>query len=134
MKIRSEWSHVAANEELARLTKGEFFVLNYLTDHGGTAFPKALSREMKVSTARIAALLKHMEIKGWVTRTADCQDNRQVIVLSQLQAGKRSRIKGRELWGMWPGCWSFWDRRMQRLFCAFRKKLSKDTGMGSNSQ
>lgn len=55
LKIRSEWSHVAANEELARLTKGEFFVLNYLTDHGGTAFPKALSREMKVSTARIAA-------------------------------------------------------------------------------
>lgn len=80
LKIRSEWSHVAANEELARLTKGEFFVLNYLTDHGGTAFPKALSREMKVSTARIAALLKHMEIKGWITRTADCQDNRQVIV------------------------------------------------------
>ena len=74
LKMRSEWPHVAVNEELARLTKGEFFVLNYLEKHGGTAFPKDLSREMQVSTARIAALLKHMEMKGWVTRTADCQD------------------------------------------------------------
>lgn len=80
LKMRSEWSHVAANEELARLTKGECFVLNYLEKRGGTAFPKDLSREMQVSTARIAALLKHMEMKGWVTRAADCQDNRQVIV------------------------------------------------------
>ena len=80
LKMRSEWSHVAANEELARLTKGECFVLNYLEKRGGTAFPKDLSREMRVSTARIAALLKHMEMKGWVTRAADCQDNRQVIV------------------------------------------------------
>lgn len=80
LKMRSEWPHVAVNEELARLTKGELFVLNYLEKHGGTAFPKDLSRKMQVSTARIAALLKHMEMKGWVTRTADCQDNRQVIV------------------------------------------------------
>ena len=80
LKMRSEWPHVAVNEELARLPKGEFFVLNYLEKHGGTAFPKDLSRKMQVSTARIAALLKHMEMKGWVTRTADCQDNRQVIV------------------------------------------------------
>ena len=80
LKMRSEWPHVAVNEELARLTKGEFCVLNYLEKHGGTAFPKDLSRKMQVSTARIAALLKHMEMKGWVTRTADCQDNRQVIV------------------------------------------------------
>lgn len=43
LKMRSEWSHVAANEELARLTKGECFVLNYLEKRGGTAFPKDLS-------------------------------------------------------------------------------------------
>lgn len=80
LKIRSGWSHVAVNEELDRMTKGEFFVLNYLEEYGGTAFPKALSREMEVSTARVAALLKHMETKGWVTRAVDCEDNRQVIV------------------------------------------------------
>ncbi len=80
LKMRSEWYHVEVNEELVRLTKGEFFVLDYLEKHGGTAFPKDLSRKMQVSTARIAALLKHMEMKGWVTRAVDAQDNRQVIV------------------------------------------------------
>lgn len=93
LNIRASWAQVAANQELARMAQGEFYVLNYLENHGGKAFPKALSREMHVSTARIAALLKHMEMKQWVTRTADEKDNRQVIV--EITAQGRREIDGK---------------------------------------
>ena len=56
------------------------FVLNYLLTHGSQAHPKELNREMAVSSARIAALLNHMEEKGLVIRKDDATDNRQVIV------------------------------------------------------
>ena len=48
--------------------------------HGMKAHPKELSKDMAVSTARIAALLNHMEEKGLITRQDDPNDNRQVIV------------------------------------------------------
>ena len=42
---------------------------------------------MSVSTARIAALLKHMEEKGWILKTLDSRDNRQILV-SMTKSGK----------------------------------------------
>lgn len=36
---------------------------------------------MGVSSARIAALLKHLEQKGWISRSADEHDERRVNVL-----------------------------------------------------
>ena len=42
--------------------------------------PSELSRSMGVSSARIAALLKHLEQKGFVQRRTDEHDERRVIV------------------------------------------------------
>ncbi|EOS38368.1 hypothetical protein C808_02569 [Lachnospiraceae bacterium M18-1] len=80
LAIRAEQLKVPANQQMSKLIKGELFVLNYLSTHNRVAYPKELSREMVVSTARIAVILNHMEEKKWITRTGDVDDNRQTIV------------------------------------------------------
>ena len=80
LKTRIDFLHVPVSQKLSNFIKGEYFVLNYLLTHGSQAHPKELNREMAVSSARIAALLNHMEEKGLVIRKDDATDNRQVIV------------------------------------------------------
>ena len=80
LAVRAEQLKVSANQQMSKLLKGELFVLNYLLTHSKVAYPKELSREMAVSTARIAAILNSMEEKGWITRTGDTEDSRHTIV------------------------------------------------------
>lgn len=78
--VRANLLQVPASQHLSRMEKGELFVLNYLVTHEAVIHPKELSKKMSVSTARIASLLNHMEEKNLIHRTADPDDNRQVIV------------------------------------------------------
>ena len=80
LKTRAEFLHIRALQEVSKMVKGELFVLNYLATHEEQTHPNKISKEMAVSTARIAVLLNHLEEKGLVTRTDDPEDNRQVIV------------------------------------------------------
>ena len=78
--LQGQLLQVPACRELSSLSKGEWFVLNYLVGHAGLVHPKDLSKGLVVSTARIAALLNHMEEQGLVTRNADPEDNRKILV------------------------------------------------------
>ncbi|MBO5620145.1 MAG: transcriptional regulator [Butyrivibrio sp.] len=87
LNINAGLLRVSANRMMDRFVRGELFVLNYLIQHDGTAFPKDLSNAMEVSTARIAALLNQIEKKGWIIRSTDGEDNRQTII-TLTEAGK----------------------------------------------
>ena len=65
---------------LGELSKGEYFLLNYLKINGGTAWPSAMREALQTSTARIAAALNNMENKGWVKRESDDSDHRRKLV------------------------------------------------------
>ncbi|MDR0846917.1 MAG: transcriptional regulator [Lactobacillales bacterium] len=65
---------------LYRFSKGETFVLTRLLRNKGSASPSYLKEELGSSTARIAMLLKTLEEKEMITRTADEADKRKVIV------------------------------------------------------
>lgn len=80
LTVRAKLLQVPANQQLSQMVRGEMFVLNYLFTHQGAIHPKELSRQMAVTTARIASLLNHMEQKQLLLRRADPGDNRQVIV------------------------------------------------------
>ena len=69
-----------ASQQLAILSSGTFFALQYLMNHQMTAHPKELSKGMSVSSARIAALLNQMEKQGLIVRTADPDDHRQTVI------------------------------------------------------
>ena len=79
--VRANLLQVPAIQQLAKMVRGELFVLNYLATHEKEIHPKELSEKMAVSTARIASLLNHMAEKQLIQRYADKNDNRQVIVI-----------------------------------------------------
>ncbi len=56
------------------------FVLAYLHDHGGMAFPGEIGQAMGVSTPRVAAILRELEEKGMITREVMPDDRRKVCV------------------------------------------------------
>lgn len=74
--------------ELDVLDKGTFLALHCLLAEHKTVHPKELSQKMSVSSARIAALLHHMEEEGLVARRPDPNDNRKILV-SLTRQGER---------------------------------------------
>lgn len=91
LTVRANLLQVPASQQLSQMVRGEMFVLNYLFTHEGAIHPKELSRQMAVTTARIASLLNHMEQKQLLLRRADPGDNRQVIVELTEQGRKTTR-------------------------------------------
>ena len=60
--------------------RGIGFVLLYLREAEGVVYSGDLARELNVSTARIAVLLKNMEKNGLLTRSASRKDARRTII------------------------------------------------------
>lgn len=60
--------------------RGEAASLVLLHLHGGKVLPGEMARSSGVSTARIAAILKQLESKGYITRDTSPADRRQVEV------------------------------------------------------
>ena len=71
LSFRTALHHLPAVRGLDEMSGGEYFVLHFLY----------------ASSARIAALLKHLEAKGWIVRTPDAADVRRVdVVLTEAGA------------------------------------------------
>lgn len=60
--------------------KGSCFVLAYLERSSGEVIAGDLAKELRVSTARIAALLKKMEKNELITRHSSPSDARKTVV------------------------------------------------------
>ena len=76
LSFRTALHHLPAVRGLDEMSGGEYFVLHFL-----------LRRSLYASSARIAALLKHLEAKGWIVRTPDAADVRRVdVVLTEAGA------------------------------------------------
>lgn len=73
------FSHLPGLAPLTEMARGESLALRYLADCG-PACPTQLSRAMHVSTARIAALVRHLESKGLVLRAREPKDERKIRI------------------------------------------------------
>ena len=82
-----------AGRQLEDLDRGTSLALGYLMAHHKMAHPKELGRGMAVSSARVAALLNHLEDQGLIRRTAAPDGNPQTIV--SLTAAGEERIRQR---------------------------------------
>ena len=60
--------------------RGYGFILGYLKRVDGEVIAGDFARELNVSTARIAALLKKMEKSGFITRCRSAEDARRTVV------------------------------------------------------
>lgn len=98
---------ISRDRTISHLLKGETAILDFLEEHGGRAYPKDLSDELVVSTARVAVLLKTLEKDGYITRVHDSRDSRLTTV--------QIADKGRE----------FIERRREELLRYLSDILSK---------
>ena len=78
--------------------RGIGFVLAYLSEAKGEIIAGDLARELNVSTARIAALLRKMEKNGLIERHSAKTDARQTVVeLTQAGTEYSDKIKAQTL-------------------------------------
>ncbi len=80
LEIHGELNRRRLHQKMNGFGRGEIFALSCLYDHGGSAWPKELSEDMGVSSARVAALVNQLEGKGWVRREGDFGDTRHTVV------------------------------------------------------
>ena len=60
--------------------QGELVILGIIAAHENETKPSWISREMNVSSARVAAALNNLEEKGWIVRRINKDDRRQILV------------------------------------------------------
>lgn len=70
------------------MSKGEVGILTYLSFVKNGILPGELSKELKLTSGRIAIALKGLEKKGFIRRARDDKDRRKVIV-TVTDSGKR---------------------------------------------
>lgn len=71
-------------QKIDRSTMGIRAILKYLSEGNGQATAGEISRALRVSTARVAVLLKKMESRGLLEKQSDPTDGRLVVArLSQ---------------------------------------------------
>ena len=83
---------------------------------------------MLVSTARIAVLLNAMEKKGFVTREADGDDNRQIIVRLTPKGYEEARNKREDIINAVIHMLEFLDPDEAAEYLRIQKKIVKGLG------
>lgn len=78
-----------ARQPLEDLTRGEMCALAYINKRDGACSPRDLSLEQGISTARVAAVLKALERKGYIRRQADTRDRRRTRVMITPEGASR---------------------------------------------
>ena len=67
-------------DEVSASMRGEMAVLRQLGESGNALTAGDLSRELRMTTSRIAAVLNSLQKKGMIERGEDAQDRRRVLV------------------------------------------------------
>ncbi len=65
----------------AHSTRGEDGALLWLYLHDGKAIAGSLAKALSLTSGRIANILKQLETKGFITRSANSEDRRRINVL-----------------------------------------------------
>ncbi|MDO4243023.1 MAG: winged helix DNA-binding protein [Actinomyces sp.] len=83
-----------AGSELHGSWQGERAVLHHLDHTGSSSSPGELAQALRLSSARIANILKTLEHKGLIERLHDTRDRRRVLVqLTEHGAQTVARLK-----------------------------------------
>lgn len=81
MEMLPKMKHTHNSKVVEMVSKGECHMLGLLCMNQGRMMSGEIAKEMKVSTARVAAAIKSLEEKGYVTRNAVEGDRRKTLVL-----------------------------------------------------
>ena len=84
-------------ENINRASKGELFVLHYLSERNAQVLPSELSAALNASTGRISALLSNLEKKGQIEREIDKTNRRNILVTVTEEGHKRAETEMKEI-------------------------------------
>ena len=79
---------IKANRKINSTFAGERFIMQLLAMKKEDMTPGDISNEMNISTARVAAALNSLEVKGYITRAVNQIDRRKIIVKLTNKGGK----------------------------------------------
>lgn len=79
----------ARHEMMQKMSRGECFMLGHLQKNGGSVMAGELAKCTGVSTARITAMLKEAEKKGFIQRRMVEGDRRKTMVVLTDEGHKR---------------------------------------------
>ncbi len=77
--------------------RGEFVALRYLRENGRETVPGELAKQMRISTARVAAILKSLARKKYICRTRSEKDGRSFIVRATTEGLQALERREREV-------------------------------------
>ncbi len=97
LEVRAKLNREKSQRDINDFGRGELYALSYIALHPPYIYSKNLSRDMSVSSARIAALFNNMENKGLISRMSDESDNRQTIIKITPEGEKILKDKKNEL-------------------------------------
>ncbi len=95
LETRRSFPYVKFDREITKKINNDICILSYLYAHGKEAYPKDLSREFMVSSARMAVLLNALEEKNYISRSMDKRDNRRTVI-KLLPRGEEFFVKENE--------------------------------------
>ncbi len=91
-KVKHQMSSISSFRKILEVDNGKKFVLGYLDESACPVIPKDIGGAMNVSSARVAAILNQLEVKGMVRRKPN-PNNGRYTVIELLPDGKIQRQK-----------------------------------------
>jgi DNA-binding MarR family transcriptional regulator len=76
----AEFFRIKDSQLMDKFSKGEHFLIDYLSRRDAPPMPGEISQAMHVSTARVAKILNALEQKRFITRCIDGRDRRRILV------------------------------------------------------
>ena len=81
LSLQADFLHLPIGISISEISEGEYFAMRLLTEEKSPSTPSAISKTMKVSMARVSALLRHLEEKKLIKKEHSDKDERRVSVL-----------------------------------------------------
>lgn len=79
---------------------GEMVILLHLLHHQGElTLPSEMSKATEISPARVAAILKSLEKKGYVRRKMNLEDRRQIFVEITKEGEEKAQLEKKRAFG-----------------------------------
>ena len=96
-QLFAELNRIDKGKRIQENLKGERYLMLYLKNHGGTASPSEICESLAVTNARIAAITKSLERKGYIVRIPDKVDRRRIAISMTDMGAERIAKKGEEI-------------------------------------
>lgn len=78
--VMASFAKTKSQNKVAGFSQGENYMLYFLNRRRRHVLPSEISSEMRITTARTAAVLNNLENKGLINRAIDRHDRRQILV------------------------------------------------------